>query len=168
MALHNADKKRFKLRRSATRLATYKILYYHLRYYDTAHGILEKNQCKVDILIPGIMHLPALTDVHITWNGGLPNVPFAVLLLHKLQGWDDHRHMHSEPKKYAKRLVDAQDLQLLLEMREHVEPLEASRPWSDRALFSEEFEALCLPRVRDFITLYPAAREGFRLLGLLT
>jgi len=108
---------------------------------------------------PGIVHLPALADVQITWNGGLLSVLFPVLLLPR----EYHQHVHSEPKKYAKRLVPPPDLRLHLAMREHVRPLGDSRPWGDRALFNEEFQALCLPHVKDFTALIPKRGKDFYL-----
>jgi len=73
--------------------------------------------------------------------------------------------MHSEPKKYAKRLVDAVTPcdEGAYESSGGLQALER-RP---RALLSEEFEALCLPRVKAFVALYPVERVQFQSLGSL-
>ena len=52
-------------------------------------SIPRRFSSKVDILLPGVMHLPALPTSMITRISSLPLVPFPVLLLQKLQGWAD-------------------------------------------------------------------------------
>jgi len=49
-------------------------------------------------------------------------VPFGVLLLHKLQGWDDHTKA-VEKHKFRKRVQDAADVRRLLALPEFVLPL---------------------------------------------
>lgn len=94
-------------------------------------------------------------------------VPFSVLLLQKLQGWDDHRKLRwTYPKKYAKASIDARDLQHLLTLEEHVAPLKESQPWND-SLFTEEFKVLSHQRARDFCGSFPDCRQHFELLGIL-
>ena len=68
-------------------------------------------------------------------------VPFSVLVLQKLQGWDDHRKLRwTEPKKYAKASIDARDLQELLTLEQHVARLRVLQPWNETSLFTEEFK----------------------------
>ncbi|KAF9531268.1 hypothetical protein CPB83DRAFT_761944 [Crepidotus variabilis] len=166
----NPDK--FYLRDSVNPSATYKILFYKLTRRQNPTRFFRRNSCKVDILIPGIMHLPSLhpNPERIIWIDGLPVLPFAVLLSQKLQAWDDHRNMseETEPQKYAKRFVDKNDLGRMFKMEEHVRPLrEASaRPWNDRILFSEEFETLCWSRARDFCSIFPEFKARFLSIGL--
>lgn len=37
--------------------------------------------------------------------------------------------------------------------------------WSDRAMFSEEFEALSRARVREFCEVYTGLREAWKAIG---
>jgi hypothetical protein len=146
--------------------ATYKVL-----YYRPEESASYKQSSKVDILLPGIMHLPALSPQRILWQKRgeyiLPVVPFSVLLLQKLQGWDDHRKA-TEKRYLGKAPVDVKDLQNLLQMRNHIEPLKVLRPWSDRTLFSEEFEQLSRERVAEFCVAFPDQLWVWHQLGFDT
>ncbi|KAG2022391.1 hypothetical protein CC2G_000145 [Coprinopsis cinerea AmutBmut pab1-1] len=90
--------------------APYRILHYRKWYMGP--------ECKVDILVPGIMHLPSIPSSYTTLVEGVPLVPFELLLLHKLQGWDDHRRMVDEPHKMRKQYQDAADVRRLMGMQE--------------------------------------------------
>lgn len=156
----------FYLRDAKDPEATYKVLYYRLDEASTT-----KQGCKVDILLPGVMHLPALPRARIVWQKRgeyvLPVVPFAVLLLQKLQGWDDHRTA-TEARYVEKAPIDVADLANMLRMPRHVQPLTVSRPWADRALFSEEFEQLSSERVQEFCEEFPQHKRAWQLLGFET
>jgi hypothetical protein len=166
-SIHDSSRS-FYLERSAKPQETYKILYYRFDEIKGPRGFFLGNKCKVDILVPGIMHLPALSPTHIQKLGGLPLLPFSVLMLQKLQAWDDHRNLRwTEPKKYAKSAIDARDLQHLLTLTDHVVPLRVSKPWRDLVLFGEEFQNLSFRRARDFCSLFPECKHDFELLGLL-
>ena len=155
-----------RLERSANPDADFRILFFNLDKITGPRGFFTGNKCKIDVLIPGLLHLPRLSGTQITQLGGLPVVPFSVLLLQKLQGWDDHRKLRwSEPKKYAKASTDARDLQQLLTLDRHLTPLRISRPWNDPSLFGDEFRDLSRQRVRDFCTIFPTCRQDFNLLG---
>ncbi|KAF9458896.1 hypothetical protein BDZ94DRAFT_1269618 [Collybia nuda] len=158
------DPVHFFLKNAKDPKATYKVLYYRL------DNTSKKETSKVDILLPGVMHLPALSMEKIVWQrrgeNVLPVVPFAVLLLQKLQGWDDHRTA-TENRYIKKAPVDVTDLTNMLQMR-HVYPLVVSRPWSDRTLFSEEFEQRSRERVIDFCAQYPQHKEIWQRLGFET
>jgi hypothetical protein len=133
---------------------------------------------KVDILLPGVMHLPALPVFMITQLSYLPLVPFPVLLLHKLQGWADHC-MATEARYRAKIGVDARDLKWCLDQRNVQRHLMKyvryrSSPslkerfkeiWSDRTMFSEEFEALSRVRVSQFCDVYTGLRDVWKAIG---
>jgi len=170
-AVFNVDNNRFSLETPKAPQADYKVLYYRIDESDAPLGTFHGNKYKIDILTPGTMHLPSLSEDQIEWYGGLPVVPFPVLLLQKLQGWDDHRRMQNEPRKYAKRLTDARDVHDLLALEEHVDALRQSGPyqwpWKNRDVFSEDFERLSMIRVRDFCAFYPKTRDMFRALGLV-
>lgn len=136
--------------------AEYRVLWF--RQYYLGPG------CKVDVLLPGTMHLPNLPPSSAVLVDGVPLVPFSLLLLHKLQGWDDHR-IAEEAHKRRKLPQDAGDIKRLLGMEEKVGELGAARPWSDRALFSEEFEELTRRRVREYCEAYPKHVKRWRVLG---
>lgn len=136
--------------------AEYRVLWY--RQYYLGPG------CKVDVLLPGTMHLPNLPPSSAVLIDGVPLVPFSLLLLHKLQGWDDHR-IAEEAHKRRKLPQDAGDIKRLLGMDDKVGELGEERPWSDRALFSEEFEELTRRRVREYCESYPQHVKRWRVLG---
>lgn len=133
---------------------------------------------KVDILLPGVMHLPALPVSMITQLSSLPLVPFPVLLLQKLQGWADHC-IATEARYRAKIGVDVRDLEwclnqknvqrhLLKYVRYRSSPSRKERfkeMWGDRTMFSEEFEALSRVRVREFCAVYTGLREAWKAIG---
>ena len=133
---------------------------------------------KVDILLPGVMHLPALPTSMITQLSSLPLVPFPVLLLQKLQGWADHTA--ATEARYRRKIgVDSRDLEWCINSRNvkrHLlkyvsngrqERQEESLKelWSDRTMFSEEFEALSKVRVREFCEVYTGLREAWKAIG---
>ncbi|GLB40127.1 hypothetical protein LshimejAT787_0706370 [Lyophyllum shimeji] len=131
---------------------------------------------KVDVLLPGVMHLPALPASRVFWRGGgpgpdtaLPVLPFEVLLLQKLQGWDDHRKAEEE-RYQAKVEVDVADLEWLLGVgvRRYLRNRErraGGGGWDDRVLFSEEFETLSRERVAAFCEAHPKWTGMWRGLG---
>ncbi|KDR66501.1 hypothetical protein GALMADRAFT_1156181 [Galerina marginata CBS 339.88] len=165
-AISNGDPENFCLEAAKNPHATYKVLYFLVGGELAPSCTFHKDKCKIDVLLPGTLHLPCLSNYNIKWKGGLPVVPFSVLLLQKLQGWDDHRRM-PEPYKFEKHVTDASDVQSLLKL-EHVVALRFSQPWTDRVLFSEEFINLTMSRVRDFAINYPASagewvRIGFNI-----
>ncbi|KAF9483274.1 hypothetical protein BDN70DRAFT_800099 [Pholiota conissans] len=143
--------------------ATYRILYFVVDQVLAPANTFHKNRCKIDILVPGLLHLPSLTGKNVRWRGELPVVPFSVLLLQKLQGWDDHLHM-KEPYKFIKHKTDAEDIRALLAL-EHVVSLRFAQPWEDRALFSPEFMALSRWRIADFCREYPETEPEWRRIG---
>ncbi|TFK31924.1 hypothetical protein BDQ12DRAFT_591048, partial [Crucibulum laeve] len=86
-------------------IATYRILYYHSEYLGLGS--------KVDILTPGTMLFPPVMEKDVALRSEIPPVPFPMLLLHKLQGWDDHR-LAKEKYKRDKMAQDAKDIVRLL------------------------------------------------------
>jgi hypothetical protein len=137
------------------------MLYYRLNNVSSAQTV--STSCKVDLVFPGTLRLPALPSTHISWDEGLPLVPFSLLLLQKLQGWDDHR-ISGENIKRLKQTTDVGDIKGLLGLSEMV-PLQISRPWSDRLLFDEEFETLSRERVRLYCSMFPECAESWGSLG---
>jgi hypothetical protein len=166
-AIVAADPDRFILKATRDPTATYRVL-----YYSVSTSTAPSSSSKVDILLPGVMHLPALPTSLITWKNELPLVPFSVLILQKLQGWDDHRNA-VEDRYIKKAPVDAQDLGCLIGggsgrnvavLRE----VKQTRPWSDRILFGEEFERLSRERVISFCEEFPRLVHVFKNLGFAT
>ncbi|PPR08024.1 hypothetical protein CVT24_010882 [Panaeolus cyanescens] len=94
--------------------APYRILYYRRAY----QGV----ECKIDVLVPGIMHLPLIPPGREKRIDDIPCVPFALLLAHKLQGWDDHRKAE-EAFQRRKQEQDAGDVKKLLGLKHEVAAL---------------------------------------------
>ncbi|EKM84411.1 hypothetical protein AGABI1DRAFT_32924 [Agaricus bisporus var. burnettii JB137-S8] len=172
----DADPDHYYLKLPRNPEAPYRILYYHEKSLD----------CKVDILTPGTMHLPNLLPPSSSPNGtpvttttsspnpsqivtisGIPLVPFSLLLLHKLQGWSDHRSAPEQFKRH-KQHQDAADIRKLLAMSNLVKPLQQIRPWTDNELFSPEFQVLTRERVKEYCKEFPMRAESWKLLGLET
>ena len=138
-------------------------------------SIPRRFSSKVDILLPGVMHLPALPTSMITQISSLPLVPFPVLLLQKLQGWADHSA--STESRYRRKIgVDSRDLEWCLDSRNVKRHLlkyvnngrqkeGLKQLWSDRTMFSEEFGALSRVRVREFCQVYTGLREAWKAIG---
>ena len=119
---------------------------------------------KVDILLPGVMHLPALPTVMITQYRSLPLVPFPVLLLQKLQGWASHCAA-TEARYRAKIKADVQDLEWCLNWEHVIQKERWKAIWSDRRMFSEEFEELSRVRVGEFCKVHTRLREAWKTIG---
>lgn len=102
----------------------------------------------------------------------MPLVPYSVLVLQKLQGWDDHRNA-TEERYVQKAPADKKDLEWLIggggrRNAAVLRELKQSRPWSDRTLFSEEFERLSRERVIRFCEAFPQHANVFKNLGFAT
>jgi hypothetical protein len=131
------------------------------------------------------MHLPALPTSMITTLYSLPLVPFPVLFLQKLQGWADHSA--ATEARYRRKIgVDSRDLEWCLDWKNVKRNLLKYAPstttssnnggsqglrerlkelWSDRTMFSEEFEALSRVRVRQFCAVYTGLRDAWKAIG---
>ncbi|KDR86023.1 hypothetical protein GALMADRAFT_235214 [Galerina marginata CBS 339.88] len=138
--------------------AEYRILWYRTRY--------QGPECKVDILIPGTMHLPHLRPERVLVIDTIPVVPFSLLLYHKLQGWDDHCQAE-EPYKKQKQHQDAGDIRRLMALKHLIEGLRQTKS-QDEELFSEEFWALTVERVKRYCEIFQDRVEDWKLLGFET
>ncbi|KAK0492413.1 hypothetical protein EDD18DRAFT_513719 [Armillaria luteobubalina] len=155
---------RFYLVDAKTLGATWKVLWYHDRGLK---GKLEKT--KVDILKPGVLHLPMIFSEAIVDKQGLPVIPMSILLPHKLQGWKDN--MDSPlPRFRSKQDADAGDICSLLRMV--VEGMssqekENSTYWKRFALerFDEEFRRETDRPVMMFCSRFPDYRDMWKTLG---
>ncbi|KAF8984617.1 hypothetical protein BDQ17DRAFT_1260693, partial [Cyathus striatus] len=161
---------------------TYRILWFRRPTERKTGGINKKAECKVDILIPGIMNLPDLGEKRLRTTDTdtsvvtLPVLPFPIILLQKLQGWSDHR-VASEPYKMEKQAQDAEDVKCLLELQHEMSCLVSSSPlssssrnvWSNSTWFSEELQVVNGRRVRLYCYYFPEmsgqwARLGFEVM----
>jgi hypothetical protein len=169
------DHPSFFLKNSKQPRATYQILWY--RYFTQDHPGVD-TEFKVDILLPGIMHLPCLRHELIEWvestqriasdvtSDTLPLLPLSVVLLQKLQAWDDHKF--AEQRHYiVKQHQDAQDIQNMLKLG-CVLDLGYTQSWHDFDLFDEEFQLLSQQRVKEFCRCFPSSAETWRILGFET
>ncbi|KIM38207.1 hypothetical protein M413DRAFT_76210 [Hebeloma cylindrosporum] len=152
----DASPRNFYLKLPRDPTASYRVLWYRREYLGA--------ECKVDILIPGIMHLPHLPRTRVALLEGIPVVPFALLLLQKLQAWDDHCKSE-ESHKRAKSPQDAADVRKLMALRVQMGALLRIGVWEDAVLFSEEFVELTRERVRSYARMFPDRAEQWRALG---
>lgn len=144
--------------------ATYKILYFRSA---------SMGDIKIDILLPGTTHLPALPLDRIVHSDPikvqgktytLPLAPPALLLLFKLQAWSDRL---TEYRFRTKCELDASDLRCMLKLKA-VTDLRTTQPWHDRSLFSSTFEMLTKGRVERFCARFPQCRNDWKSLGFDT
>ncbi|KAK0244925.1 hypothetical protein EDD85DRAFT_760304 [Armillaria nabsnona] len=155
---------RFYLVDAKTPGATWKVLWYHDR------GIKGKSEkTKVDILKPGVLHLPMIFSEAIVDMQGLPVVPMSILLPHKLQGWKDN--MDSPITRLrSKQDDDAGDICSLLRIiieGMSTQEKKNSTYWKWFALkwFDEEFQGETDRRVRLFCSRFPEHRDMWKKLG---
>lgn len=123
-------------------------------------------ECKVDILAPGTMHLPHLRTTYIHWVDGMSLVPFSLLLVQKLQAWDDNRNAE-EPFRQYRQHKDAKDVKKLLQLKDFVEVLTqiGSDGWANTDLFSEEFQELTKERVKGYVRAFSSTALQWRSVG---
>ncbi|TFK18602.1 hypothetical protein FA15DRAFT_675153 [Coprinopsis marcescibilis] len=153
----------FFMKRSKDPEATYRVLFHRVSPTAVLPPNFTTRECKVDVLLPGTMSLPYLSEGEVNEVDGLPVVPALVLLLQKLQGWDDHLRC-VETHKYRKHVVDAEDVKELLggvgEM-----PVRMFRPWSEKEAMGEEFVRASGERVERFSRRFPETMECWKALG---
>ncbi|PCH36939.1 hypothetical protein WOLCODRAFT_109445 [Wolfiporia cocos MD-104 SS10] len=132
--------------------ADYEVLWYKL---------LSQCRCKVDILIPGINHIPNMPPRRIRHPKGLPTLPILPLLLLKLQGWSDHRRSRRKDFR-AKIPVDVDDITELLERAcncgTHLQS--QSLRW-----LPKDFIKLAQRRVYRYVNKYPDSARKWERLG---
>ncbi|RXW23636.1 hypothetical protein EST38_g2238 [Candolleomyces aberdarensis] len=109
--------------------------------------------CRVEILLPGTLGLPHLSASDVVWIDNLPVIPFLASLLLKLETWA------GEPK-YA----NTQDVQYLLSLVPNL-PVWVVRPWKERKLMSDEFQAKSELRVKNFCLDFQDFKPLWQMLG---
>jgi len=142
---------------------TYKVLWYNLH----PRSSFPSHACKVDILIPGILNIPAVpkqlvTSSHIKGHGLVPVMPFIVMLLLKLQGWSDHRGsrwVNLQIKQY----VDARDINELLQMVVRDGKFDVRKEGWLPASFVRDGKS----RATAFIREYPSSSVYWKQIGLV-
>ncbi|KAF8970410.1 hypothetical protein BDZ97DRAFT_1652545 [Flammula alnicola] len=178
----------FYLREARDTEATYKVLYFRPSPSATRPARTQKQimhspdpECKVDILVPGIMHLPHLRPELMYWHSipaevtsklranianRWPLVPFSLLLAHKLQGWDDNRKAEEEYKR-ERQHKDAKDVKRLLALTQWVDGLKEKGPevWDDAELFSDALKELTKERVKEYSRAFPRQAAQWSALG---
>ncbi|KAL1734315.1 hypothetical protein EV714DRAFT_202866 [Schizophyllum commune] len=138
---------------------TYRKLYYRDEYMGP--------ECKVDILIPGTLMLPLLAPSQITRIDDIPVVPFSVLLLQKLQGWDDHGR-EEQGFKRTKQQTDEGDLRRMMGLAAARALAAETSPWDDEALFPAEFMQSSRERVIAYSKKFPDRAAWWEKLGFVT
>ena len=150
--------KQFFLVRSRNPRATYRVL------WSRIPGTPKR--CKVDILIPGVLNVPAVPYRYIVMkrraNRTLPVMPPVPQLLLKLQGWADHK---ASPRKdmREKCYLDVHDIDGLLEklqqMRISIDSEDVK--WVPKSMFTAATETL----KKYIISASPATVYDWRALG---
>jgi hypothetical protein len=119
--------------------------------------------CKVDILLTGsgsTLNLPWIPPEKIEYINYLPVAPFSLLLLLKLQGWEDHRHSSRGDFQWKSR-TDATDIdQMLMLMTENGYTLADVNGWVE-----EDFLTKSEQRVRAFVKTFAWSRDDWRTFG---
>ncbi|KAG8746025.1 hypothetical protein FRC10_006364 [Ceratobasidium sp. 414] len=143
-------------------LATYKVL-----WYRTTADV----RVKVDLLQPGIMSIPNISSGEIEYKntgrdstygtyGGtqsrIPIAPFGLILLLKLQAWEQHRDS-PEYRFQQKQHIDARDIDVLLPLAVAARVKFDSLP--------DEFVQEARKRVVSYARIYPQSKQSWQQLG---
>ncbi|KAF9461055.1 hypothetical protein BDZ94DRAFT_1168535 [Collybia nuda] len=160
-----ADPHNYILRDAKDPEATYRVLHYRRNIFGPAR--MYQVTTKIDLVLPGTMHFPVLPLSSIAWNGDLPVIPYSLLLLHKLQAWDDH--LKATECRYTRKVpADVGDLEWLLSPGRFMDYLKMTIPWRDRTIFTEEFVMLSVERVKDFCFAFPPYSVHWSEIGFET
>ncbi|KAF7975529.1 hypothetical protein HWV62_9353 [Athelia sp. TMB] len=147
---------------STNALNHYKILWYNLG----TPGSLGLRACKIDILVPGIMSIPAISQRRfaVFKSGGKilgvpPAMPILPLILLKLQAWSDHRSSRYADKIF-KQYADARDIEELLvvclgRMKERLKGTTALK-------LPASFVEAGKRRIREFSLYYPNTQTQWK------
>jgi len=154
-ALLVSQDSKFFLVQSRNRRATYQILYYSLP---------SRGFCKVDVLLPGIMDIPAVPRSCITYTRvpGVPVMPLLAVLLLKLQGWTDHRDSEREDfqEKQYTDVDDIKEILGILRQRDHRAQTLVSQSW-----MPSSFVDAARWRVDEFVEDFPDTTDDWWTLG---
>jgi hypothetical protein len=118
---------------------------YRVLYWRTDGNEAGFDRFKVDILIPGVMDLPYIHPHYIIKFDKLPCAPLALLLFHKLQGWDERRNS-TRTDYLAKIPGDVRDIGDLLRIANRLGlNVTKSKPY-----ITDSFREISYERVREF------------------
>lgn len=132
------------------------VLYWHT---DSDESGFER--FKIDILVPGVMDLPDIHPAYITRIDRLPCAPLPLLVLHKLQGWDERRRSPRADFR-AKTPGDVRDIADLLQIANQL-GLNITKP---RSYITNAFRSISYSRVRKFCLKNPQYISSWMGLGL--
>ncbi|KAH9835006.1 uncharacterized protein C8Q71DRAFT_710657 [Rhodofomes roseus] len=142
---------------SKKRDANYKVLWYRLP--PGARG--KKRKCKVDVLVPGMLNIPAVPSAQVAYARHLPVMPLLPLLLLKLQGWTDHRD--SDRRDFRrKQHVDVEDVKELLSFACDLRVRIGSR---ELGWLPADFVEAAQNRIHEFVGEFPESVLRWRSLG---
>jgi len=116
---------------------------------------------KIDILIPGVLDLPYIHPQYIIEIDKLPCAPLHLLLLHKLQGWDNRR-CSRRPDFLAKLPGDVRNISDLLLIANRL-GLNITKP---RPYITDSFRNISYARVTEFSRRHPEYIPLWMGLGL--
>ncbi|KAL1737825.1 hypothetical protein HDZ31DRAFT_51791, partial [Schizophyllum fasciatum] len=116
---------------------------------------------------PGTLMLPLLSPSQITRIQDIPVVPFSVLLVQKLQGWDDHGR-EEQGFKRTKQQTDEGDLRRMMALAAARALAAAAPPWDNRVLFPVEFMQLTRERVAAYCKKFPDRAAWWEKMGFVT
>jgi hypothetical protein len=144
--------------------ANHHVLYYRFDPTETT-GHNPVTTCKVDIVFPGttsnLSNLPLST---IDWDEGLPLVPFPLLLLLKLQEWNNHRKSN-QVFTQSKQQIVMEDIMTLLRLSKALESC-GYLIWTDTRVFSWDFRKLSEERIVNFCDAFPESKELWLSIGV--
>lgn len=124
--------------------------HWNVLYWDTNSDEPGFERFKIDILIPGVMDLPDVHPDYIINIEGFPCAPLHLLLLHKLQGWDDRRRSRRRDQ-LAKVPADARDVVDLLRVA-YRRGLNITKL---KPYITDSFRTTSYRRVKEFSLRYP-------------
>jgi len=130
-------------------------------YWRTGSNEPGFKRFKVDILVPGVMDLPAIHPNYIIKINKYPCAPLVLLLLHKLKGWDDRRDSRRQ-YQLDKIPGDVRDIKNLLRIANQ-RGLRITKP---RGYISRAFRADSKRRVIEFSEEHPQYIRLWTGLGL--
>ena len=130
-------------------------------YWRTGSDEVGFEKFKIDILVPGVLELPNFHPDYIVKFDRLPCAPLALLLFHKLKGWDDHCNSRRQDF-LAKIPQDVRDIGDLLRIANGL-GLRITKP---RDYISRSFRELSYERVTEFSLENPEYISSWMGLGL--
>lgn len=114
--------------------------------------------CQINIVVPGIQDLPAISADRISIVDGLPLIPVSIALFHLLVQWD------KTPSGKREHHYESGIRNLLASS--HMDGLHIQRPWRELGLFTLETQETLTRTVQHFCDTFPDVAASFHHLGL--